>query len=109
MKLLCTLCVLLFTSSCLAQLGATVDPTTHNVTLTWIGSVSKNVDHYKLYRTKIEGGPYNSIKLSIPKGKRTYVDSYNLISGKTYYYVMSTFDTAGVESGPSNEAVAKIP
>lgn len=107
MKLLCTLCMLLSSLSCFAQLSAEVQG--KSVKLTWVGSVSKNVDHYKLYRSKKAGGSYTTRIDSIGKTKRTVVDFFKITSGTTYYYVMTTFDTAGVESGPSNEAVATIP
>lgn len=48
------------------------------------------------------------VKTDIQKDLTTHTVS-SLENGKTYYFVMTSYDLAGNESGYSNEAVAVIP
>ena len=76
--------------------------------LTWDKSPSPNVQSYKVYRSEISGGPYTSISGTIPANTLQFTDT-SVLSGQTYFYVVTSIDTNGVESAPSAEVSAQIP
>ena len=78
----------------------------HSVTVSWIGS-SSTVVGYNVYRGSQSGGPYVAINSS-PDSTLAYVDSA-VQAGTTYYYVVTSVDSGGVESLYSNEAQATVP
>ncbi len=57
---------------------------------------------FNLYRGLTAGGPYTRVNGSLIPGM-SYVNN-GLISGTTYYYVVTAVDSAGNEGGYSNEA-----
>ena len=61
---------------------------------------------YKVYRSQISGGPYTLISGTIPL--LLFTDN-SVLSGQTYFYVVTTIDINGLESGVSAEASAQIP
>jgi fibronectin type 3 domain-containing protein len=78
----------------------------HSVSLSWNASTSLNVVAYNIYRATVSGGSYglqNSMNAST-----TYTDK-TVQSGQTYYYVVTAVDSAGAESGYSNQVQAIIP
>jgi hypothetical protein len=77
----------------------------HSVSLSWVPSVS-SVQGYYVYRGPKNGGPYS--KLSTLDAGLAYTDA-NVVSGQTYYYVVTALGTDNVESGDSNQVVAVIP
>ncbi|MFT3894824.1 MAG: alpha-amylase family glycosyl hydrolase [Anaerolineales bacterium] len=59
---------------------------------------------YNLYRSYVSGGGWEKIS-SAPLTATTYTDS-NLQNARKYYYVVTSLDTVGNESQPSNEVSA---
>ena len=75
-----------------------------SIDLTWTGSSSPDVERYIIYRSLTSGSGYETIA-SI--GNQTsHTDTYNIVNGLTYYYVVRAMDEANNLSGPSNEASA---
>jgi hypothetical protein len=87
-------------------LGNGVIAGTHKVQLGWSASTSQ-VTGYFVYRGNISGGPYTLVTAS-PVNSLAFTDaSVNL--GATYYYVVTSVDSAGFESVFSTEITAVIP
>jgi hypothetical protein len=86
--------------------GSGVTATAHNVDLTWVASTSV-VSGYNVYRGSQTGGPYQRVNTTLLSAFG-YTDSA-VASGQNYFYVVTAMDSAGNESGFSNEAVAVIP
>ncbi len=86
-------------SACLTSTGL------HVVELTWTASTSTNIVNYKVYRSATSGGPYMLLQtLGVVS---SYMDT-TVISGQTYYYVVTAVDNTGAESSFSNQAQAVI-
>jgi len=77
----------------------------HSVSLSWKASTSSNVTGYNVYRGSIAGS-YGLIN-SMTSGT-TYTDT-TVQNGQTYFYVVTTVDSAGAESPYYNTAEAVIP
>lgn len=77
----------------------------HGVSLSWTPS-SSNVIGYFVYRGTVSGGPYTKVNAAVDS-QPTFMDS-GLASG-TYYYVVTSVDSSGTESGFSNEVQVVIP
>ena len=86
--------------------GTGVQPTSHSVTLTWTASTS-TVSGYNAYRSTVSGGPYTKLN-STPTTAITYVDS-TVQAAQTYFYVVTSVDSGGVESADSTEVSATVP
>jgi fibronectin type 3 domain-containing protein len=86
----------------------TTPPGAHSVGLTWDPSPSTNLKGYNVYRGQVSGGPYSPIASTIAVGTQQYTDS-TVAAGQSYFYVVTSIDVNGMESGPSPEASAKIP
>jgi len=78
----------------------------HRVDLTWNASTS-TVAGYNVYRGTLSGGPYSKINATLSAGT-SYSDS-SVVSGQTYFYVVTAVDSSNQESGYSNQAQAVIP
>jgi hypothetical protein len=78
----------------------------HSVTLSWTPSTS-SVSGYSVYRGTQKGGPYTKITSSLVSGS-TYNDN-TVQSGSTYYYVVASVSSSGVQSIFSSEVSATIP
>jgi fibronectin type 3 domain-containing protein len=61
---------------------------------------------YRVYRSQISGGPYTSVSGTITE--LLFTDS-SVLSGDTYFYVVTSIDINGFESQPSAEVSAQIP
>jgi fibronectin type 3 domain-containing protein len=59
-----------------------------------------------VYRGTVSGGPYTKVNAAVDS-QPTFMDS-GLASG-TYYYVVTSVDSSGTESGFSNEVQVVIP
>ncbi len=95
------------TSSVSVSLSGTgVQAVSHSVTLTWTASTS-TVSGYNVYRSTVSGGPYTKLT-STPVAATTYVDA-SVQATMTYYYVVTSVDSSGVESAYSSEAAATVP
>jgi fibronectin type 3 domain-containing protein len=62
---------------------------------------------YNVYRSLQKTGPFTLLNSSLVAAT-TYVDS-TVISGATYYYVVTSVDSNGNESPPSNVSSDTIP
>jgi len=85
--------------------GITAQATGHSVTLSWTPSTSQ-VNGYYVYRGTVSGGPYNKLNTTLDPAS-SYTDA-GLTSG-SYFYVVTSVDQNGVESGYSNEVAVIIP
>jgi hypothetical protein len=88
----------------LSGTGAAV--VSHSVSLNWNASTSVVVG-YNIYRGGVSGGPYALLN-SAADSALSYTDT-SVVSGQTYYYVVTAVDAAGVESVVSNEVQVIIP
>ncbi|HLW53527.1 MAG TPA: hypothetical protein VKW06_11855 [Candidatus Angelobacter sp.] len=79
---------------------------THTVDLSWTASTATVVG-YNIYRGTQSGGPYSRLSPSLQPGT-TYSDG-SVLSGSTYFYVVTAVDASLQESSFSNEAMAVIP
>jgi hypothetical protein len=86
--------------------GTGVQPVSHSVTLSWTASTS-TVSGYNVYRSSVSGGPYTKLN-STPVAATTYVDTA-VQASQTYYYVVTSVDSTGVESAYSAEVSAIVP
>jgi len=78
----------------------------HSVSLTWSPSPSA-VAGYDIYRSEVSGGPYTKLDSSIVAAD-SYTDS-TVQAGLTYYYVVTSVTSAGVQSADSAQTSATIP
>lgn len=74
--------------------------------LTWAASPTPAAG-YDIYRSTVDGGPYVLLNSS-PVTALTYTDT-TAQSGQTYFYVTTTVDNNGMQSGYSNQVLAVIP
>ncbi|GAC1434485.1 MAG: hypothetical protein NVS1B11_34460 [Terriglobales bacterium] len=79
----------------------------HSVALTWNASTSSGINGYNVYRGSHTGGPYGKINSALDSS--TALTDVNVVSGQSYYYVVTAVDSSGTESGYSNEVAALIP
>lgn len=82
-----------------------------SVTLHWTASITPNVDHYKVYRALVSGGPYTLMGI-VTADKLTFTNGSNpdgspLVEGQTYCYV-ATAMLGSKESIKSNEKCVTI-
>jgi hypothetical protein len=87
--------------------GDAVKPSPHSVALTWSASKSSGVIGYHVYRGTTSGGPYTKLTPSAISETR-YTDT-SVEAGRTYYYVVTSVDSEGLESSHSNQASATVP
>ncbi|MGB7434828.1 MAG: choice-of-anchor D domain-containing protein [Candidatus Acidiferrum sp.] len=85
---------------------APVPTSQHTVDLSWSAS-SSQVIGYRVYRSETSGGSYSALNGTAITAL-AYADS-TVASGTTYYYVVTSVDSAGTESVYSNQATAVIP
>jgi Abnormal spindle-like microcephaly-assoc'd, ASPM-SPD-2-Hydin len=87
--------------------GTGVSTTPHSVGLNWNPSTS-SVSGYNVYRGTTPNGPYPTKLNPSLLTTEQYSDS-SVVSGETYYYVVTAVDSNNVESVDSNQATAIIP
>jgi hypothetical protein len=85
--------------------GTGLQASQHTVGLSWNADTSA-VQGYYVYRGGQSGGPYARISMLQPV--TSYTDA-SVMSGQTYYYVVTALGTNSLESAYSNQAVATIP
>jgi hypothetical protein len=78
----------------------------NSVQLSWTASTS-TVAGYNVYRSEVSGGPYSKLDSSVV-ATDSYTDS-TVQAGLTYYYVVTSVSTAGVESANSAQVTAIVP
>lgn len=93
---LCGAFVVLFHSQVLA---------TQSVVLAWTPSSSANVVGYKIYY----GMASHNYGSSVTAGKTNTATISGLADGVTYYFAATSFDSTGVQSPSSNEAIYVVP
>jgi len=79
------------------------------VTLTWTPVTQPagvTIDSWNVYRSTVSGGPYTFL-VSILVATLTYTDN-SVAAGGTYFYVITSVDTAGVKSMYSPSVNATI-
>ena len=87
--------------------GTGVATTPHSVGLMWSPSTS-SVSGYNVYRGTTPNGPYPT-KLNTSLLTTEQFSDSSVVSGQTYYYVVTAVDSSDVESVDSNQATAVIP
>jgi hypothetical protein len=87
--------------------GNAVKSIGHSVALAWNASNSSGVVGYNVYRGTASGGPYTKLTSSAISETR-YTDT-SVEAGRTYYYVVTSVDSDGLESSHSNQASAIVP
>jgi hypothetical protein len=90
----------------IALSGTGVQLIAHSAALSWTASTSV-VTGYNVYRGTVSGGPYTLMNASLAI-LTNYADN-TVLSGQTYFYVVTAVDANNVESGYSNEVSAAIP
>ena len=86
--------------------GTGVTATVHTVALSWAPAVT-GVTGFKTYVSRVSGGPYVEMG-SVPSTTPAYTDS-SVVSGQTYYYVVTAVDSTSQESLFSSEVAAIVP
>jgi Abnormal spindle-like microcephaly-assoc'd, ASPM-SPD-2-Hydin len=89
----------------IAVSGTGLQLTAHSADLAW--NASSGAVGYNVYRGTVSGGPYASLTGN-PVTTTSFVDA-NVQVGQTYYYVVTSLNSNGVESAFSNQATATIP
>jgi hypothetical protein len=79
----------------------------HSVLLEWDPSTSSGAIGYRVYRGTVSGGPYT--RLTAPVIPDMQYEDTSVEAGRTYYYVVTSVDSRGVESGYSGQVAARIP
>jgi hypothetical protein len=87
--------------------GTGVQAAQQSVSLGWLASTSPGVTGYFVYRGNVSGGPYNALNSSAVPATQ-YSDA-SVQSGKTYYYVVTSVDSANMQSGYSAQVSAIVP
>jgi hypothetical protein len=90
----------------IALSGTGVQAVSHSATLNWVASTS-TVAGYSVYRSPVSGTGYAKVSSQLIGGTQ-YQDT-TVLTGQTYFYVVTSSDSSGLESTFSNEAVAVIP
>jgi Abnormal spindle-like microcephaly-assoc'd, ASPM-SPD-2-Hydin len=90
----------------IALAGSGTAPVPHSVALAWETGGS-TVNGYNVYRAATSGGPYAKLN-GVVDPYNNFVDP-GVLSGRTYYYVVTVVDATGAESGYSNQVAALIP
>ncbi len=87
--------------------GTGISASSQDVQLNWVASSSAEVEGYNVYRSNVSGGPYAKI-VTFPVSGTEYTDATVSVDSK-YYYVVTTVNTEGIESAPSNQTAVTIP
>jgi len=90
----------------LSGTGQAASSNSHSVALSWGASTSSVVGYY-VFRGGTSGGPYSQVNSSAVTSLG-YTDS-SVTAGATYYYVVTSMDSSGVQSVYSNQVSATIP
>ena len=69
--------------------------------------LEKKVSGYNVYRGTVSGGSYTKINTTL-EAATNYVDN-TVQSGTTYFYVVTSVDSSGVESAFSNQVTVVVP
>jgi hypothetical protein len=103
------ICILIVTValSGIVHAGNTAGPAPRStVTLTWDPPPDPTVKGYRLHYGVTSGRNYLHV---LNLGKATSCKVSNLVPGKKYYFVVTSYNASGKESLPSNEATFTAP
>ena len=92
-KYLIPIFILLFASTAMAAT---------DVSFRWDANTESDLAGYRLYRGTLSGGPYTMVDIEIAAQDTTCTDTS--VSDGAYFWVLTAFDTEGLESGYSVEA-----
>ena len=81
-------------------------PATSSTTLTWNANTENDLAGYKIYRATTSGG-YGALIATVPGNVTTYIAA-GLQVGKTYFFVITAYDSAVNESVRSKEVSKSI-
>jgi hypothetical protein len=85
----------------------TVQVTSHSVTLSWASSGS-SVSGYAVYRSDRDPtGPFYPLAITLPNATQ-YVDT-TVVPGQSYFYTVTSYDSANLQSLPTLAVSANIP
>jgi hypothetical protein len=84
-----------------------VAPPTGSVTLQWDPNTEPDLAGYKVYSSTLSG-LYGDPIATLPPSVTTY-QSTGLVKGVTYFFVISAYNSQGIESLPSEEVARTIP
>jgi len=84
-------------------------PGTSAAQLQWAGSNSTDVTGYRIYYGLSTGSYAQARGSGALVGNVTSYTISGLQSGRTYYFAVTAYDSAGNESAFSNEAIKSIP
>jgi Cep192 domain 4 len=93
-------------SMSLSGTGQAASSNPHSVALSW-GASTSTVAGYYVFRGSTSGGPYSQVNSSVVTSLG-YTDS-SVTAGTTYYYVVTSVDSTGMQSVYSNQVSAAIP
>jgi hypothetical protein len=83
----------------------TPSPSAHSVALTWSASSSSGVIGYNVYRSTTASGSYTRVGNVVGT---SFTDS-TVQGGHTYFYTVTTVNSANLESAPSSPISATVP
>ncbi len=86
--------------------GTGIAAIAHSAVLGWTASTSA-VSGYNVYRATVSAGPYTKINSALVT--TTTSTDPTVLTGLTYFYVVTAVDSSNVESAYSNEVSAVIP
>lgn len=89
-------------------MSGTATSPTYQVNLAWAEPTNSSVTitGYKVYRSPSSAGSWTNV--SSVGTQTAYTDS-NVQSGQSYDYYVTSLDSAGVESSPSNTTTVAVP
>jgi hypothetical protein len=90
----------------IALTGTAAEMSAQSVSLKWETAESAESGYF-VYRASEPGGPYARLSTSASLNAE-FTDS-GLAAGRTYYYVVTSVDANGAESGYSDEIVVRMP
>ena len=88
--------------------GTGLAPLAHSVDIAWDASTSATLQGYNVYRSTVSGGPYSKISPTVAASTLLFTDT-TPVSGKQYFYVVTSVDSSGVESAASTQVAVTIP
>lgn len=88
--------------------GTGVTPLQHSVDVSWLASSTTTVQAYNVYRSTVSGGPYTRVSPAVSPTGLLFTDS-TVVSGQTYFYVVTAVDSNSMESIASNEVSVAVP
>jgi Cep192 domain 4 len=88
--------------------GTGLAPLAHSVDIAWDASSSAALQGYNVYRSTVSGGPYTKVSPVLGASTLLFTDT-TPVSGKQYFYVVTSVDTSGTESAASTQVAVTIP